>query len=150
MLAGEWFIAVELAEEVEASIGATNYEYTSNLEVLNGIPYTIEVNWDGTATDLAQTDIPSGFELYQNYPNPFNPSTTIRYDVGESSIVKLDIFNIQGQLIATLVDEYKSAGTHHAYWDGRNRSGSNCSSGVYIYQLSTPSARMNKQMVLVK
>ncbi|MFC2134173.1 T9SS type A sorting domain-containing protein [Bacteroidota bacterium] len=149
-ITGEWFIAVELAEEVEASIGTTNYEYVSNLEVLNGIPYSIQVNWDGTATDIVQTNVPAGYELYQNYPNPFNPSTTIRYDVGETSKVKLDIYNIQGQLITTLVDEYKSAGTHHAFWDGRNRYGSKCSSGIYIYQLTTPAQRIQKQMVLVK
>jgi len=150
-ITGQWFIAVELAEEVETELHAYGYEYTGNLEVLNGIPYSIEVNWDGNATGITGiASVPGNFELYQNYPNPFNPSTTIRYELPESASVKINVYNIQGRLIAQLVDEYQSAGTHHAYWNGTNINGSKCSSGIYIYEITTPGFRSQKQMVLMK
>ena len=85
-------------------------------------------------------------ELSQNYPNPFNPSTTISYSLSEAQTVNLEVFNIQGQKVATLLsDERISAGSHRVTFDA-----SSLSSGVYIYQLKTGTQTLTKQMVLIK
>jgi agmatine deiminase len=80
-------------------------------------------------------EIPQEFSLNQNYPNPFNPQTIIHYNIPKSAHVELKIFNIQGQLIQSLVDEIKPAGSYRAIWDGKNKKGISQASGVYFYQL---------------
>lgn len=99
--------------------------------------------------------IPSSFELHQNFPNPFNPETTIKYQLPEAGDVKLEVYNIQGQLIHTLVNGNQSAGEHHAIWNGTDASGSTVVSGVYFYRI-TATGEMNnhytftRRMILLK
>jgi Secretion system C-terminal sorting domain len=89
--------------------------------------------------------IPEGFSLEQNYPNPFNPSTKIEYNVSKQTKIKLDVFNILGEHVATLVNEVQPAGKYTVNFDA-----SNLSSGVYIYQLSTGNHLFAKKMTLLK
>ncbi len=77
----------------------------------------------------------SEFELFQAYPNPFNMSTTIRYSLSSLSDVLLDIYNMQGQQVKTLVSDSRQPGTHSVQWDGTNEIGSIVPSGVYLYRL---------------
>ena len=91
------------------------------------------------------TETPSGFVLDQNYPNPFNPRTNISYSLGRTSEVKLEIFNVLGQKVQTLVDERKNPGTYRVTFDARNLS-----SGMYFYKLSTSGFTQTKKMVLIK
>ena len=93
--------------------------------------------------------------LLQNYPNPFNPETWIPYQLSETAPVTLSIYDVIGQRIRTLSLGFQSAGFYQsrsraAYWDGRNDLGEQVSSGVYFYQLSTPSDHQVKRMVIVK
>lgn len=90
-------------------------------------------------------NIPASFALEQNYPNPFNPSTTIKFSLPKSTNVKLDIYNISGEYIATLVKDYMPAGYHSIQFiaDG-------LSSGVYIYKLIAGETFLSKKMVLMK
>jgi len=85
------------------------------------------------------------FQLSQNYPNPFNPSTTIKYQVPQTSLVTLKVFDILGREIAFLVNEKKPAGTYTIQWDASTRS-----SGVYYYRLHAGSFIETKRMVLMK
>src|SRR3989338_5193748 len=66
---------------------------------------------------------PSNYELKQNYPNPFNPETIIRYEVKKAGRVRIDVYNILGQKVRTLVNEVKNPGFYSARWDGRNERG---------------------------
>jgi len=84
-------------------------------------------------------ELPEKIALRQNYPNPFNPSTEIRYQLPNAGHVSLVIFNITGQTIRTLVDEPKLAGYHSILWDGRDGSGDEVASGIYIYRFSARS-----------
>jgi len=89
--------------------------------------------------------LPNEFVLYQNMPNPFNPITEIKFYLPRASNVRLEIYNIIGQKIATLVDDRYSAGNHTAIWDA---SGSG--SGIYFYRLEADGFRDSKKMVLLK
>jgi uncharacterized delta-60 repeat protein len=77
-----------------------------------------------------ESSIPEGWELNQNYPNPFNPATTIRYELKRESKVHLQVYNILGQVVATLVDGVEQAGSKQVVWNARNAA-----SGVYFYRL---------------
>ncbi len=93
--------------------------------------------------------------LLQNYPNPFNPETWIPYQLSEDSSVSVSIYDTTGQLIRTLSLGYQSAGFYNsreraAYWDGRNALGERVASGIYFYQLTTPSFQQTRRLVIVK
>jgi len=88
-------------------------------------------------------------QLY-NYPNPFNPVTSIKYDLAESSLVRMDIFNVKGQLVKTLLNQEMLAGTHSVIWDGKDGQGRSVSSGVYFYRMSLPNKVLTNKMLLLK
>lgn len=94
--------------------------------------------------------LPNSFNLSQNYPNPFNPNTTIGFTLPVNSNVKLEIYNLKGELTAVLVDGRYSAGTYTALWDGRDKSGDDVASGIYFYRLLTDEEVLSKKMVLIK
>lgn len=102
-------------------------------------------------TQFAITDIeeventPVTFALEQNYPNPFNPSTTIKYSVDERSQVKLTVYSLLGELVATVVDAEKSPGSYDVSFDG-----SALPSGVYVYKLQAGSQIITKKMAMIK
>ena len=95
------------------------------------------------------TALPTDFALGQNYPNPFNPSTIIPYQLPAAGHVRLEVFNVLGQRLATLVDAERSAGTHTAQWDGTDAAGRAVGAGVYIYRLSSGGQTESRRMVLV-
>jgi len=90
------------------------------------------------------------FQLLPAYPNPFNALTTISFDLPVGERVVLDIFNINGNYVTTLVDRYVDAGSHHIQWDGRNVSGQSAGSGVYFIQLRTETHFSTVKTVLLK
>jgi hypothetical protein len=92
-----------------------------------------------------RNEIPNTFALEQNYPNPFNPSTKITYSVARQSKVRLEVFDILGRKVATLVNEARNPGNYTVEFDA-----SKLVSGVYIYRLSTPELTFSKKMMLVK
>ena len=110
-------------------------------------PLTISLKGTGklsTSVDQ-ERQLPRQPELHQNHPNPFNPVTTIRYDLPEQMEVRLEIFDILGRRVATLVDEEQRPGTHHAVWDA-----SQVASGVYIYQIRAGDYIQSRQLTVIK
>ncbi len=98
---------------------------------------------------------PEQTQLLQNYPNPFNPETWIPYQLSEDSSVSVSIYDTTGKLIRTLSLGFQSAGfynsrEHAVYWDGRNALGERVASGIYFYQLTTPSFQQTRRLVIVK
>ena len=92
--------------------------------------------------------IPTEYALSQNYPNPFNPETRISYDIINSGNVSINIFDILGRKITTLVNEYKAPGRYNVIWKGNDANGNPVGSGVYLYQLKSGSYSKTKKMVL--
>ncbi len=94
--------------------------------------------------------LPIAYELFQNYPNPFNPVTTIKYQIAQTNIVTLEIYNALGQKVRTLVSRQQTAGTHIVDWNGRNDQGQPVASGMYIYRLTTQNFTKIRKMILLK
>ena len=106
----------------------------------NWFPEILPVSTEGTHT------VPERFSLEQNYPNPFNPATTIQFNLSQSTNVTLEVFNLLGQKVATLLnDQPFVAGTHQQRFDA-----SHLASGIYIYRISSPGFMQTKKMLLVK
>jgi len=95
--------------------------------------------------DKSEKNNVSNYNLSQNYPNPFNPSTKISWQSSVSSWQTLKIYDVLGNEVATLVDEYKPAGKYEVEWDA-----SNYPSGVYFYQLKIENYIETKKMILLK
>jgi hypothetical protein len=105
------------------------------------ISATIEM---ATSTENIQ-EVPQRAQLSQNYPNPFNPTTNIQFTLNRAANVTLEVFNITGQKVATLVNGPLNAGNHQHTFDA-----SGLSSGIYMYRLQTPEQMLTRQMILIK
>ncbi|MCK4716922.1 MAG: T9SS type A sorting domain-containing protein, partial [Candidatus Marinimicrobia bacterium] len=115
------------------------YDYALSVE-------EIEQLYGETSTIHTVTKvIPKEFLLFQNYPNPFNPQTTIQYQLKAAGNVKLEVYDLTGGLIQTIVDGYKQAGNYTIIWDARN-----VSSGIYLYRLQTKEFVSTKKCIKLK
>jgi hypothetical protein len=94
--------------------------------------------------------VPTRFALGQNYPNPFNPTTSISFDLPHDSRVRLDVYNLLGERVRTLIDENVGAGTHQVVWDGTDERANAVVSGVYFYRLEAPGFASVRKMLLLK
>ena len=109
-----------------------------------------------TEDDFSQAQI--GFTLEQNYPNPFRngaalreiSTTTIRYQLPQTTQVVLKIYNIFGQEVRTLINARQPAGANAVVWDGRDESGKEVSSGIYIYRLQTGESIQSRKLSFVR
>ena len=114
--------------------GTLDNVYIDNFYFYKGMPVSNE-----------RDDVPAGFALNQNYPNPFNPTTNISFNLPTAGEVTLEVYNIQGQKVATLVNGFKSSGSHSVAFDA-----SNLASGVYAYRLISKNSVQVKKMLLIK
>jgi hypothetical protein len=112
----------------------------------------VQVNWIyrtvsiPTSTGVeGETNVPNNFAIEQNYPNPFNPSTTINYSIGTASFVSLKVYNIVGQEVASVVNEFKNAGSYKATFNA-----SSLPSGVFTYRIQAGTFNETKKMILMK
>jgi hypothetical protein len=127
---------VDMLTEQEAVIGA-------EAAMAGGV--LIEVTLSG-----GEQELPRVLTLHANVPNPFNPSTTIHFDLPRTAQVHLDIFDVAGRLVRTLVATEMPAGRHEAIWDGRNGTGATVASGSYFYRLQAGSEMLTHKMLLIK
>jgi hypothetical protein len=94
---------------------------------------------------------PEAYALANNYPNPFNPATTIKYALPEAAFVSLEIYNVVGQVVSTLVAEQQTAGRYVVQWDATNDNGHSLSSGIYFYRLQAGGEFLEvRKMLLLK
>jgi 5'-nucleotidase / UDP-sugar diphosphatase len=100
--------------------------------------------------EVLSAALPESFELKQNYPNPFNPSTNIEFTLPVSSVVTLEVFNIMGQRVRTLVNEPLQAGVHQVVWNSCGDDGQRVASGVYFYRIQADQLASTRKMVLLK
>ena len=141
-----------MISSVRSDIVKIDYTGDGELDLVN----TIIVAKDGGRLNAHVTDetsnvaVPKKFSLDQNVPNPFNPTTEISFNLPKASDVKLEVFNIMGQKIITLADEYMQAGNHTVTFNGRSDDGNSVASGVYFYKIEAGDFTESRKMLLLK
>ncbi|UCD63823.1 MAG: T9SS type A sorting domain-containing protein, partial [Candidatus Zixiibacteriota bacterium] len=123
----------------------TAFDVDSVLILINTIDSPVDV-YDGAADGL----LPAAAFLSQNYPNPFNPATAIEFSLPGRARATVMIFNIKGQQVRRLLDEERPAGNHVVFWDGRDDSGNQAATGVYLYRLQAGEVVETRKMLLLK
>ena len=98
----------------------------------------------------ARIEQPKTFQLSQNFPNPFNPTTNIAYRLLQPGSVRLDLFNLQGAHVRTLVEARQARGDYNIRWDGRDNQERDVASGIYIYRLKSPVNVESRRMLLLR
>lgn len=96
--------------------------------------------------DMSNSNVPNEYFLAHNYPNPFNPVTTIEFSVPEESYVKLEIYNILGQKVRTLLDKILLQGTHRLEWNGKDEKSNILSSGIYFYRIEAVDCEKHRSL----
>lgn len=140
-------------------------KYCVFIDITGGMDSTNSYCFDSLVTDTANNNfmapsvdveeeskeaVPEHFALFQNYPNPFNPYTLIRFALPEDCEVKLEIYNILGQKVKTLVDGFFTKGIQEVVWDGKNQKEKEVASGIYFYRIKTKKYTEIKKMVLLR
>jgi hypothetical protein len=133
----------EIGQTVYYRISAIDHagnrgEYSQTLEV------TTSLNVNGTGL------VPEVYALHQNYPNPFNPTTQIQYDLPEESYVSINIYDLMGRKIRSLVNTHQDPGYRSIHWDATSDLGQPVSAGMYIYMIQAGEFRQTRKMVLLK
>jgi hypothetical protein len=146
------FSAVNFINGFGTSSEQHNYSYIDNNLKPGKYFYRLrQVDLDGTATvsNIIEVNIsqPVDYNLSQNYPNPFNPSTIINFSIPKAGIVTMNVYDVLGKKVATLINEKKDAGSYSVEL---NASGFGMSSGVYFYTLEAGSFKSTKKMIMIK
>ena len=94
--------------------------------------------------------VPGSCLLHQNYPNPFNPATVIRFDLPRSGHVKLNVYDVRGALVATIIDCHMKEGRKEVTWDARDNRGNQVASGIYFCRLVAGDHTRTRKMVLLR
>ena len=100
--------------------------------------------------DQNTTPVSGNIVMHSNHPNPFNPSTTISFDLAQASNISVIVYNIKGQKVRTLLNEYRENGTHSIYWNGTDNSNKSVASGLYFYKLTSGKDTVTHKMLLLK
>ncbi len=128
-----------------------NFRSYTGLLGTDGLPLGDLRYYDDPTSVDEKRALPVAFRLEQNYPNPFNPSTTINFALPQQAQVTLEVYNMLGQRVATLVaGEELTAGHHNVVWNGRNQMGNPVASGVYIYRIQAGDFTDVKKMLFLK
>ncbi len=101
-------------------------------------------------SELDEQHLPAQITLAQNYPNPFNPATNIEFQISASRFVTLDVYDVSGRLVKTLVRENRSPGNYTERWDGTNQFGQQVGSGVYFYRIESAGYTITQKMLLTR
>jgi hypothetical protein len=141
------------ADNKEKSSIANYHCYAAGNEavVMEKLPDKLRAEAYVVSLDPTSELIPNTLQFsLENYPNPFNPTTTIFYTQPQAGSVSLEIFNIKGQKVRTLVNSHQASGSYQAVWNGRDDGGRQAASGIYFYKLQTPGYTTMKKMLLLK
>lgn len=148
--AGDQFITIGIVQGAGTTTKRNNYSYTDVDLVDGNYVYRLkQVDFSGafeySDEILVEINAPTVFGIEQNYPNPFNPTTNIKYSVTEPSFVKLAVYNMLGEEVSVLKNEYMTSGTFNATFDAASLP-----SGIYICKLETSYAVSAIKMMLMK
>ena len=149
--AGEGSIAkLRFEGKDPVTLEATEISRQDGISLIGSEADELEFDFNSTPVAKPKMELPTSFSLSQNHPNPFNPHTIIDYALPQDAKVSLVIYNVLGQRVKTLVDDYQTAGFQSVEWDGTNEHGSVTSSGIYFYKLVAGEYTQTKKMVMLK
>jgi len=111
-------------------------------------PLMVTINAEGDEPEIPV--IPTQTQLFSAFPNPFNPSTNLRYSMKDAGDVRIDVYNVKGQLMQSFERSHAQAGYYQVSWDGRDLNGSLVGTGVYFYRMTSGKYAATKKMVLAK
>ena len=135
----------------DSYVDGTSFVKVDNISAPAATMYADLIVGFAADVDDEPLGLPNTVELAQNYPNPFNPSTQISFTLSASAGVRLDVFNLQGRLVRTLLDGPAGAGTTTVTWDARSDNGNQVGSGVYFYRLRADGVNsQTRKMILLK
>ncbi len=137
-------------EDWENSFGQLRTMSIRQKQVETNIKTIYEQYSISTSVRQLTTEAPSELKLYQSYPNPCSQKTTIQYELHHSALITLRIYNLSGQIVATLVKQKQAAGKYNVIWNVTDDQGKALSSGIYFYCLQSPSQTINKQLVIIR
>ncbi|MDO9577278.1 MAG: C25 family cysteine peptidase [Candidatus Cloacimonadales bacterium] len=147
-------IANNVMETTYLDPDVPNGTYTYNIRAVYSGNYQSALSGDAIIEHVqtgAGNDVPARTELYGNYPNPFNPATVISFALSTSDNVTIDIYNIKGAKVATILNENLQPGYHTARWEGKDTNNRNVASGIYFYKMHVGSRYSNtRKMILLK
>jgi hypothetical protein len=132
-----------------APVSGTNILFANYRPIQPGDIKSITLQPLGVETGRPSA-VPEGYSLEQNYPNPFNPSTTIQFGIAKRGTASVEIFDVLGRKVRTVISGEFSEGIHRVQWDGRNDLNQSAASGFYLYRLSGQGFSLVKRMVLLK
>lgn len=107
-------------------------------------------NWNSLDLDAQNSNSAAHYNLKNNYPNPFNPSTNIYYSLSKENFITITVYDLIGNKIKLLVNDYKSIGNHTVNWNGVNEKGVSVSAGLYLFSIEVDKFRQTKKMILLK
>jgi hypothetical protein len=137
--------------KVSATVGQTAIKKsTGDFWVYHGFWNPWVINPTDVEEDEMQVLLPADFGISQNYPNPFNPQTVIEYALPRDSRVSIVVYNVLGQSVKVLKNEWEQAGYRSITWDGTNQKGEEVGSGIYFYKIQANDFVKTKKMVLLK
>lgn len=141
---------------VNESMDGTDSHTETNPGGISKLKMTITYTFDGngdlvtSVEDGQDFNIPEKFALRPNYPNPFNPSTTINYELAENENINLEIYDILGNHVRTLVKRHQQAGSYSIKWDGRDELSQIVASGVYVYRIRAGNFTQSRKMLFLQ
>jgi len=136
----DWFVNNDIQTEISETF-IYQFSVLGEFEIKSEVSdeeYQIDTFWDVTVEEQVGTEnlLPTVTELRGNYPNPFNPETTIEFSLKEPYNICVEIYNIRGQKVKTLVNEFRETGYHFVIWNGNDSNSNPVSSGLYFYKLN--------------
>jgi hypothetical protein len=148
--------------DVSLAVMGSNLGLTGSGEILRVVVHgdddinTITVDARGLDNAKLNSEVtgsqtlPQVFAVRPNYPNPFNPSTTISFDLPRDSVVRVSVYDLDGRLVRTLLNEQRGAGSHQVEWNGQDGSGQQVASGTYLFRVNSGTFESTHKMLLVK
>nr|MDA3813021.1 carboxypeptidase regulatory-like domain-containing protein [Candidatus Cloacimonadota bacterium] len=147
-------IAEDVLDNFYLDLSVPNGTYTYNIRAIYSGDYQSALSSDAVIehvqTNVDGIIVPVKTELTGNYPNPFNPTTTISFSTKKAGHVSINIYNMKGQLVKTLVNEQLEAAYHDVVWNGKDNSNKSISSGIYFYKMRSSNYTATKKMILMK
>jgi len=144
---GEYFLTANV--EVKVKVMDTGESSVGAVLRADAVKFSLIEEVTGIESSTAES-IPSKYQLHQNYPNPFNPETVIAYQIPKAEHVKIEVFNLLGERIKTLINLFLPAGNHSITWDGKNYNGSRVASGTYFYRIKAGNFIQTKKMIYLR